>query len=103
MLCTNENATVSAQGSGKAPKPKTKSASASKAKKFTIPAVTTQVQPGVPATITLTIPKKGRKALKKAAKAGKKGKATVTATITDDFGQASTETFALKFKAKKKK
>jgi Tol biopolymer transport system component len=101
VLCTNENAAVSAAGSGKAPKPKT-SAVVSKAKRFTIPAVTTQVQPGVPATLTLTIPKKGQKALKKAAKAGKKGKATVTATITDDFGQASTDTFSLKFKAKKK-
>ena len=35
--------------------------------------LTADVGPGVPATITLTIPKKGQKALKKAAKAGKKG------------------------------
>jgi hypothetical protein len=101
VFCTNENATVSAEGAGKAPKPKA-TAVVSKAKRFTIPPVTVQVQPGVPATITLTIPKKGQKALKKAAKAGKKGKATVTATVTDDFGQASTDTFSLKFKPKKK-
>ena len=51
----------------------------------------------------LGIPDDDQKALKKAAKAGKKGKATITATTTDDFGQSSTETFKVKFKAKKKK
>jgi Tol biopolymer transport system component len=104
VTCPNENATVVAEGSGKAPKvPKAGLAVASKAKKFTIPPVTTQAQAGTPTTITLKIPKKGAKALKKAAKAGKKGKATITATLTDDLGQSSNASFKVKFKAKKKK
>lgn len=97
-----ENATVVAEGSGSAPKPKS-GASASKKKKFTIPAVAQQVQAATPTTVTLAIPKKGSKALKKAAKAGKKGKATIAVTATDDLGQASAQSFAVKFKPKKKK
>ena len=97
----DENVTAVADGSGSAPKVP-KGATASKKKKFTIPAVTEQVQQGTPTTVTLTIPKKGKKALKKATKAGKKGKATVTADLTDDLGQSSTEDFAVTFKAKKK-
>jgi dipeptidyl aminopeptidase/acylaminoacyl peptidase len=104
VTCSNEDATVVAQGSGQAPKVKPKDlATASKKTKFTIPTVTAEVQPGTPATITLTIPKKGARALKKAAKVGKKGKATVAATFTDDLGQSTTETFAVKFKKRKKK
>jgi dipeptidyl aminopeptidase/acylaminoacyl peptidase len=101
VTCTNENVTAVAEGSGKAPKAP-KGAVASKAKKFTIPPVTAQVPKGTPTNVTLKIPKKGKKALKKAAKAGKKGKATITATLTDDLGQSSTETFSIKFKPKKK-
>ena len=102
VTCANENATAVAEGSGSAPKAP-KGATTSKKKRFTIPAVNQQVQPGTPTTITLTIPTKGRKALKRATKAGKKGKATITATLTDDLGQASTDTFQVTFKAKKKK
>ena len=55
----------------------------------------------VPTTVTLKIPKGAKKALKKAAKAGKKGKATITATIVDDLGQSATDTVAVTFKPKK--
>jgi hypothetical protein len=103
VTCTNENVTVVAEGSGKAPKPKAGLALASKAKRFTIPPVTAEAPEGTPTTVTLAIPKKGKKALKKAAKAGKKGKATITATLTDDLGESSQDSFAVKFKAKKKK
>ena len=61
----DENGIAVAEGSGQAPKV-SKAAFASKKKKFTIPPVTTQLQPGAATTITLTIPKKGRKALKRA-------------------------------------
>jgi dipeptidyl aminopeptidase/acylaminoacyl peptidase len=101
VTCANENATVVAEGSGKAPKVP-KGAVASKAKKFTIPAVTTQVPAGSPTTLTLKIPKKGKKALKKAAEAGKKGKATITADLTDDLGQTAQDSFSVRFKPKKK-
>ena len=101
VTCASENATVVAAGSGKAPKVP-KAAVISKAKKFKIPPVTVQAQAGAATEITLKIPKKGAKALKKAAKAGKKGKATITATLTDDLGQSSNATFKVKFKAKKK-
>jgi hypothetical protein len=86
------------EGSGKAPK----GAVASNAKKFTIPPVGAQVPEGTSTDVTLKIPKYGKKALKKAAKAGKKGKATITAALTDDLGQSSTATFKVKFKPKKK-
>ena len=100
--CQNENAAVVAEGSGKAPKPKS-GATASKAKRFTIPPVSgTGARGQRRRTLTLTIPKKGKKALKKAAKAGKKGKATISATFTDDLGQSSTASLTVKFKPKKK-
>jgi Tol biopolymer transport system component len=100
-LSCDENATAVLEGSGKAPKVP-KGAVASKAKKFTIPPVTVQVPEETATEVTLRMPKKGRKALKKAAKAGRRGKATITATLTDDLGQSSTERFKVKFKAKKK-
>jgi Tol biopolymer transport system component len=99
--CANENASVVAQGAGTAKVPAR--AVASKSKKFTIPPVTASVPAGTPTTIELPIPRKGKKALKKAAKAGKKGKATVTMTATDDFGESTQDSLAVKFKKKKKK
>jgi Tol biopolymer transport system component len=100
VTCSNENATAVLGGTGKAAKVP-KGATASKKKKFTIPPVTVQVPQDTPTSVALTIPKKGKKALKKAAKAGKKGTAIVTATLTDDLGQASQDAFAVKFKKKK--
>ena len=99
--CTNENASLLVKGKGKAQQPP--KGAARKAKKFKIPAVSATLAPGVPAKVTLKIPKKGRKALKAAAKAGKKGKATITATVIDDLGQtAATDPVKVTFKAKKK-
>jgi len=104
LTCSNENAAAIAEGTGKAPKaPKAGLTVALKAKTFTIPPVTAEVPEGTPTNVTLTIPQKARKALKKAAKAGKKGKATISATFTDDLGQSSDASFNVRFKAKKKK
>jgi WD40-like Beta Propeller Repeat len=100
VTCSNENVSAVIEGSGSAPR--VRGAIASKKKKFTIPAVTAQVPAGTPTTITVPLPKKGRKALKKATKAGKKGRATLTAVLTDDFGETSNDAFEVKFKGKKK-
>jgi Tol biopolymer transport system component len=102
ITCANEDATVDASGQGKAPKVPTLAVSASKAKRFSIPAVTANVPTGTPTTIELPIPKKGRKALKRAAKAGKKGKATISITATDDLGESVQDSLKVKFKKKKK-
>jgi TolB protein len=99
VTCANENATVDASGQGKAKVPK--GASVSKAKRFSIPAVTASVPSGTPTTIELPIPKKGKKALKKAAKAGNKGKATVSITATDDLAESTQDSLKVKFKKKK--
>ncbi len=101
VTCSNENASVVVEGSGSAPKVQ-RGAAASKAKKFTIPPVSAQAPAGAPTTITVPLPKKARKVLKKATKAGKKGRATLTATLTDDLGQSSSATLDVKFKRKKK-
>ena len=80
-----------------------KGAVASKAKKFSIPPVTAQVPRGTPTTVTLKIPKKGQKGAKEGREGGgKKGKATITATLTDDLGESSSDQLKVKFKAKKK-
>jgi dipeptidyl aminopeptidase/acylaminoacyl peptidase len=101
-ISCSEDVTVQASGEGKAPKAP-KLAVASKPKKFTLEPTTLEVQPGQATTLTLTVPKKGKKALKKAAVAGKKGKATVTTTATDDLGESTQDSLAVKFKKKKKK
>ena len=102
VTCTNENATATLSGVGEAKKVP-KGADASKKKTFEIPAISAQVGAGAPTPISLPIPKKGRKALKRAAKAGKKGTATVTAVLTVDLGETSQATLAVTFKKKKKK
>jgi hypothetical protein len=96
--CTNENAQLTAQGTGKVKK--VSRAVAAKARNFTIPPVTSVIAPNTPTTVELTIPKGAKKALKKAAKAGKKGKATITANIVDDLGQTATDTVAVTFEPK---
>jgi Tol biopolymer transport system component len=98
VTCENEDAKVTAKGSGKAPKV----AHTAKATKFRIRAVTVQAAPGTPKKIEVKISKKGQKALKNAAKAGKKGKATITAKLTDDLGQSSKDSLKVKFKPKKR-
>ena len=55
---------------------------------------------GVATVITLAIPKKGRKALKRS---GKAGKAALTVTLTDDLGESSTLTHTVKVKPKRKR
>jgi Tol biopolymer transport system component len=97
VKCTNENATVTVKGSGKAPK----AAHAAKAKRFNIPAVTVKVPAGAHRSIKLKVPKKGQKALRRAAEAGKTGRAKITATSRDDLGQASEDSLKVKFKVKK--
>ena len=100
-ISCDENATLVAQGTGRVPKVP-KGAVASKRKKFTIPPVTVQL-PGTGQTqVSVPIPKKGRKLLKQATKAGKKGKAAITITTTDDLGQSSTFSLDVKFNSKKK-
>jgi dipeptidyl aminopeptidase/acylaminoacyl peptidase len=102
VTCTNENATATLSGVGEAKKVP-KGAAASKKKRFEIPAVSALVPAATATIVSLPIPKKGRRALKRAAKAGKKGSATVTATLTDDFGETAQDTLAVTFKKKKKK
>jgi Tol biopolymer transport system component len=97
----SENATVAASGELKAPQPKL-GAAGSKSKLVTLDPVTTQVGAGTPTTITLATPKKGRRLLKKALKAGKKPKGSVAITATDDLGATGDDSFAVKLKPKKK-
>ena len=96
VKCTNENATVTAKGSGKAPQ----AAPAAKAKRFKIPAVTVEVPAGAHRTIKLKVSRKGRKALRRAAEAGKTGKAKISVTSRDDLGQASKDSLKVTFKGR---
>jgi dipeptidyl aminopeptidase/acylaminoacyl peptidase len=102
VTCSNEDATATLFGVGEAKKVP-KGATASKKKRFDIPPVSAQVPAGAPTLVSLQIPKKGRKALKRAARAGKKGKAAVTATLTDGLGQTSQATLNVTFKKKKRR
>jgi len=97
-----ENASVAASGELKAPKPKL-GVAASRKKTVTLDPVTIPVPASMPTTLTLTTPKKGRKLLKKALKAGKKPKGSVAITATDDLGASAQDSFAVKLKPKKKK
>jgi WD40-like Beta Propeller Repeat len=93
VKCTNENATVTARGSGKAPRAQ----HAVKATKFKIPAVTAKVPAGAQRTIKLKVPMKGRRALRRAARAGRTGGAKVTITSEDDLGQTSKDSLKVTF------
>ena len=64
--------------------------------------MTAQAPAGARTTIKLKVSKQGQRALKQATKAGKKGKATITATFTDDLGQASKDSLKVKFKPRRK-
>ena len=101
MTCANEDATATVAGAGKAPKPPERAHSA-KAKQFRSRRSPSRCRPGCRPQIKLKVSAKGGKALRKATKAGKKGKATLTATLTDDLGQSATDTTKVKFKPKKK-
>ena len=96
----SENAAVSLDGTLKAPKPK---ASASKKKTVELDAVTLQLEPGVSQTVEIPVSGKGGELLKKALRAGKRPKGTVTATASDDFGASSNASADVKYKKRKKK
>jgi Tol biopolymer transport system component len=100
VLCTNENVTASATGELTAKKPKPGRAVASKKKVFSLASANGAVPEGSSTALTLQIPKKGRKTLKRS---GKAGKAAVTVTLTDDLGQSTTVTQTIKVKPKRKK
>ena len=94
VKCTNENATVNVKGSGNAPKP----APAAKARRFKIPAVTIRLPAGAHKTINLKISRRGQTALRRAAEAGKTGKAKISVTSRDDLGQASKDSLRVRFR-----
>jgi Tol biopolymer transport system component len=100
VLCVNENATANASGQLTAKVPKSGFALASKKKTVALVPSSAPVPEGTQIAIPLQIPKKGRKALKKS---GKAGNAAVTVTVTDDLGESTTLTQAIKVKPKKKK
>jgi Tol biopolymer transport system component len=100
VKCVNENATVTVRGSGKAPWAR-RSAVAAKTRKFKLPAVTVKVKRGVRKTIKLKVSAKGQRALKQALQTGRKGKAKIVATSTDDLGQRSKDSRKVKFKPSK--
>jgi hypothetical protein len=100
LVSQNENATVMLDGTLKAPKPK---ATASKKKTVELDAVSVQLQPGVPVTVEIPVAGKGGKLIKRALKAGKKPKGTLTATATDDLGASASDSADVKYKKKRKK
>jgi TolB protein len=100
VVSQNENATVTLDGTLRAPRPK---AAVSKKKTVELDAVTVQLQPGVPVTVEIPVAGKGRKLIKRALKAGKKPKGTLTATATDDLGASASDSADVKYKKKKKK
>lgn len=63
---------------------------------------TLEVQPNLTTTLKLKVDRKGRRVLKKAAQAGKRGRATVTTTAVDDLGLSSTDKRKVRFKKKRR-
>lgn len=90
--CSNEDATLTVEGSGKAPK----------SKPFSIPVVKVDIPAGGSAKVQVKLPKKPAKAIKKATKAGKKAKATLSVSFADGLGATTGENLRVKFKPKKR-
>jgi dipeptidyl aminopeptidase/acylaminoacyl peptidase len=100
----NEDATLAVGGTIKAPKvARAAGARPAKSKTFSLTPQTIELQPGQPAALSLAIPKKARKLLKRGFAAGKKGTAALTATATDDLGESSQDSQSVKLKRKRKK
>jgi Tol biopolymer transport system component len=99
LLCS-ENVAATATGELTAKVPKPRWAEASKKKVVPLTPANAAVPQGAATVLTLPIPKKGRKALKKS---GKAGNAALTVAVTDDLGESAILTHALKLKKKKKK
>ena len=100
LLCSNENAAASAGGELTAKAPKKRGAAESRKKIVQLTPASAQVPQGSATALTLAIPKKGRRALKRS---GKAGTATVTVTVTDDLGASATLTHTVKVKPKRKR
>jgi Tol biopolymer transport system component len=101
VVAQTEDATTTLGGTLSAPKPKPK-AGASKKKTVSLEPVSVQLQSGVPATVDIPVAGNGSKLLKKALKAGKRPKGTITASATDDLGATSSDSVDVKYKKKKK-
>jgi hypothetical protein len=84
------------------PKVPAAGAAAAKAKTFELAPATVDLQPGQPASLEFLVPKAARKKLKSAFEAGKKGKATLTATATDNLGASTTDAQQVKLKKRKR-
>jgi Tol biopolymer transport system component len=101
-VCQNEDASLAVDGSLRVPKVPAAGAAAAKARTFELAPVAADLQPRQPANLELLVPKKARKKLKAAFEAGKKGKATLTATATDDLGASTGDAQQVKLKKRKK-
>jgi dipeptidyl aminopeptidase/acylaminoacyl peptidase len=103
VVSQNEDATVALGGTVRAPKRPRAAGASAKSKTFQLSPQTIELQPGQPVTVSLAVPKKARKLLKRGFAAGKKGKATVTATAADALGGSSQDSQQVKLKKKKRK
>jgi Tol biopolymer transport system component len=98
-LVCDENAVASAGGELTAKVRKPRTATQSKKKKVVpLTPASASVPQGTATVLTLAVPKKGRKLLKRSGK----GSATVTVTVTDDLGESATLTHFVKIKRKPK-
>ena len=86
--CPAEDCTATASGTARVPKPK---GGRRPRAKFNLRPVTEQVSAGVTEKVELPIAKRRLRAMKAALRAGKKPKVTVTANVTDAFGNAATD------------
>ena len=100
LVCGNENAAATAGGEMTVKVRRKRGAAASKRKVLPIGPIAAQVQESVATPLTLAIPKKARRAIKRS---GKAGKAAVTVTVTDDLGATATLAHTVKVKRKRKK